>query len=312
MYFYFSSSIPCALKINGIILGTIYKTVKFCDIQSESSPLIEICPLGISTGNCNFILNDDLLNKPPQNLAVTDLKGGFLIHVKSLPIVKEFSLISQKKLDNALVTVYSENGLKITIESNSDFFVESLHLQSSIAEIFSPDIDKRLLFIVFDSGHTAVYKLNGKIEKIYFDCNVNFSFDSTIRSEKNLPDIAKHKIISDWTFDGNTLASTVKEICHSPDFYVDNLADEILPYAFLEAYLANEKLLPYLTEKMGKNVDKLNYYLKNFTGIMPPPIFRKDDEIGLIYKKTDNLFEVSYCTFELKNRKIDNIKILDK
>jgi len=314
MYFYFSSSIPCALKLNGIYLGTIYKTVKFIAIESGASPLVELCPISNKTENCNFILNEDFIANPPDNLAVTDLKGGYLLHLKAFSTCSEFCLICQKKTDFALATLYNENGLKLTIETKNDFYIENFPFSVESASINFLMPNQNILYINFENkeNSVAIYKLFNKIEKLFFDSNVKIISENPFKTQKQHFDIAKHTEIIEWEEKENTLIIKEKSVSTNSNFVLENLPDEILPYAFLEAYLVGENLEAYLSENLAKNVQKLALYLKNFIGIMPPPIFRNQNEIGLIYKKNKRLFEVLYITFELKDKKIINLKILDK
>ena len=53
-------------------------------------------------------------------------------------------------------------------------------------------------------------------------------------------------------------------------------------------------------------------YLGNYIGVMPPPKFRAENEIGLIYSKSAHLYEVKYVTFQFENRKITNLKLSEK
>ena len=59
---------------------------------------------------------------------------------------------------------------------------------------------------------------------------------------------------------------------------------------------------------MKEHADKLKGFLGDFIGVMPPPKFRNPDEIGLIYKISDDRFKVTYITAELNGEKITNIK----
>ena len=89
---------------------------------------------------------------------------------------------------------------------------------------------------------------------------------------------------------------------------MQDFSEKLLPYVFVEEYVVGGNFLDLLTENMQKNADKLPSYLGQVLGVMPPPPFRQYNEIGLVYKKTDNLYYVDYLTVEIVNGKIDNIK----
>ena len=129
--------------------------------------------------------------------------------------------------------------------------------------------------------------------------------------EKNYIDIAKHKVVSEWEYSNDKLIVKSKKVLTANGFLPKNLVSEILPYAFLEGLIAGEDILPYLTEKIKPNADKLFSYLGNFIGIMPPPIFKEQNQIGLVYKKSENHYYVKYLTFSLVQDKIDNLSFIE-
>ena len=87
----------------------------------------------------------------------------------------------------------------------------------------------------------------------------------------------------------------------------EKLPDLLIPYLFLEDFSAGEDFSEYLSDDINKNADKLGGFFGNFLGVFPPPLFRNQDEVGLIYKIKENLFETKYFTFHLDDKKISNI-----
>ena len=89
-----------------------------------------------------------------------------------------------------------------------------------------------------------------------------------------------------------------------------SLDEKILPYAFLEEYLVGGNYTQFLSDTMLQNANKLSYYLGDFVGVMPPPIFRNYDEIGLVKKIKDNVYKIDYVKVMVQNKKIDNISFV--
>ena len=312
MYYYFASNFPSAVKINGAFLGVISNETKFCDVDSNDA-FVEICSLSPAEPNVNFLLNNEFLLNPPDNVAITDLKGGYLIKCNSLCLNEKFSLLAQEKTDLFIASVFTDNGLKISIETPYDFFADQIRLTVKRAKIeyFSLNNHKFVLVcLISDKQHIIVYDVTNKIEKVLLKEVFSYSIQSGFETIEKLQDIAKHEIKTEWTFDEKFTAKNVT-ISTSPDFTLNSLPLPVIPYAFAEELLTSGNVLCYLSDKMKPNADKLKGYLGDFIGVMPPPIFREDNEVGFIYKLTENKYEVKYHTFELFDGKINNINSCD-
>lgn len=308
MYFYFCAEFPCAVKLNGIYYGIISDAVKNIDIFEPEKTLVEIIPLNEKTSVIGFLLNQEFLTHP-KNATVTDLKGGYLIKILGYANSSTFKIIAQEKYPNAIVTLFNENGTKLSIETNDCFFADviSFEVKNCKIEKFNLDgFDFISLFI--NEKYLLIYLINKEIKKVYSERINDYSLDGRLYTKKSYKDLAKHETETYWGFDGKSLIVKDRNINYSRNFNVETLPDKLIPYAFIEEFLVGGDYLFYLSETVGKNADKLKYYFGDFIGIMPPPKFRSIDEIGLIYPSGENLYNIEYFTFTLKNGKIDNIK----
>lgn len=312
MYYYFASGFPSAVKINGAFLGIISNQPKFCDVASNDA-FIEICSLSPTEPSVNFLLNEEFLLNPPENVMVTDLKGGYLIKCNPLCLNEKFNLLAQEKTDFFIASVFTDNGLKISIETPYDFFADQIRLNVKSAKIEYFSLKNHsfvLICLTSEKQHIIVYDVTNKIEKVLLKEVFSYSIENGFQTVEKRQDIAKHEIKTDWEFNEKFIAKNVT-VTTSPDYSAKTLPLPVLPYAFAEELLVSGSPLCYLSEKMKPNADKLKGYLGDFIGIMPPPIFRKDNEVGFIYKLTENKYEVKYYTFEYSENKIDNIKSCD-
>lgn len=315
MYYYFSSDFGIALKINGIYYGTVFKTVKELRIDGDFIPLVEILPLKQNCPSVCFLLDENFINSPPDTVSVTDLKGGYLIKFNPAFNSGEFNVISQQKYPDALITVFNENGLKISIETHNDFYAETINFLFDDANIQKISILGQEFITILLNGNSnllLVFQYKNSIKKIFCRQIENFSVqDNFLCTEEQFLDIAKHHVKSFWEFkDGNFRQNNV-EVSANENFNREVLPPKLLPYAFLEEFSVKGDFLPYLCENMQKNADKLQGYLGNFIGVMPPPKFRKVDEVGLIYNLSKNRYKAEYFEFELIDGKITNIKKSD-
>lgn len=313
MYYYFSSEFPSAIKLNGIYLGYITDTVKCIDVDAKGA-FIEICPTSQNCNAINFTLDDSFVQNPPTNVTVTDMKGGYLIKFLRPNYDPNFKVICQQKFSDLVATLFNENGLKLSLETPTDFFADNFCLQVKNGELIKTDVlgaPILCLRLLGEKQYLACYLYKEKIKKIFFDQIESFDFENGFSTTKKFVDIQKHTVTTEWQLKNDLLIVKSKTVQNAPSFNIEKLNAKLLPFAMLEELLVGGNVLPYLNEGMQQNAQKLKGYLGNFIGVMPPPLFRSIDELGLVYPNGDRKYIVKYFTFELDDRKICNIKAVE-
>ena len=150
-----------------------------------------------------------------------------------------------------------------------------------------------------------------KIKEVFCKTAVDFCFDNGFTTTEKYLDIAKHKITCLWKLNGESLCPLSQTVEKDSSYSIENLSELVLPYAFLEEFMLGEIVNELLCDSIKDNAKFLNDYLGEYIGVFPPPSFRKFDEVALLYKNGNNKYKTEYFTFELKNRKICNIKRSD-
>ena len=311
MYYYFSASYPAIIKINGIYFGDIFSTTKFINIDTDNA-FIEICPLKTSEKPVNFILDKNFINTFNKNVCITDMKGGYLIKFLSSNICEDFKVIAQQKFNNAIFSAFTENGYFLSVESPFDFYAENIEFAFDKAFFMPFESDKNFYLAVFEGEDTLIngYRITNKIEKVY-TCVCSFFDKEKFIAITNFKDMAKHTQQSELKIKGQNIEENIIKVDCKKHLTPHNINPALVPFAFLENFLARDDFSLFLCERLSKNADKLRSYFLNFIGIMPPPFFRGENEVGLIYKKSQNNYFVDYFTFELSLGLISNIKKLD-
>ena len=316
MYFYFSSDYPAALKFNGIYFGMIKDTVKSCNFESEKVPLVEVLPLNAEGAfSFAFIPDGNFLGAPPENVSVTDLKGGFLIKLTRNFGKSEFSIIAQEKYRDLIVTVFNENGVKLSLEKSDDFYAETLGYGVSSAkfERFFLQNGEFIAVMTETAEKTLnVYGITGKIQKVLEIPVSEYSAANGFSTTQSFKDMAKHKVTINWEYSGESFKEASHTVTHGENYDAEKLPDQLLPYAFLEEFMCGGDTEWFLGGNVKEKSGMLKNYLGNYIGVMPPPKFRAENEIGLIYSKSAHLYEVKYVTFQFENRKITNLKLSEK
>ena len=177
-YFIFSSDHPCAVKINGKLLGKAEKEGLKITYDEKIAPFVELCPVTSDDYNCalSFFADEKFLSSSHKNLAVTDLKGGFLIRNITCPTERDFKALAQSRINDSTITVFNDNGIKISIENGNCSFIESLPVQSSAISLLETKIDGVSVAIVSaqplsekfsDKKILAVYSLQKSPERLF-------------------------------------------------------------------------------------------------------------------------------------------------
>ena len=309
MYYYFTGNFDYAIKINGLYFGVIGRDPKPILIENPS-PLVELCPIN-GGNNLNFILEKHFFLSPPKPIKITDMKGGYLIDFCLKKSDLPFKVIYQKRFNNFEITLFYDDTSKVSIQTETDNFVEDLIFNCPETDTFSV-LNTDFVFIKDTIGkrkYLSLYKLTGKTEKIFCGEITDFSFDTTINISYSLSDIAKHKIEIVYTVRDNVVYESGRKVSGETD--LDKLSEKIIPFAFFEDLCVGGDIIKYLSDEMQQNALYLKDYVKDFIGVMPPPLFRNVNEVGLIRKKSENVFAVDYYIAETQNRKIINVKKSD-
>ncbi len=313
MYFYFFCDFPAVIKFQGVIFGTVDHSVKFCNLE-EPYPLTEICPLMGSGTNFAFYPDGEFLNNPPKNAYITDLKGGYFIRFLKTDNNCEFSIINQTKFRDATITVFTENGCKVSLETPTGFFAETLAFTPDYAEFTHGEgLNSDLIFAAMGGADKKILNVYGIKEHALLLSTVIDDFSITpagFTCTERLKDIAKHEISREYCYSqsDSVIKEQSRKVRSSENFDREKLSERLIPYAFTEEFLCGGDFEFYLAENVKENADKLGGFFGEFIGITPPPIFRNSDEIGFIYKLTERKYSVEYFTFELSEHKITNIK----
>lgn len=309
MYYYFCSNYPVALKLGGAFFSSINEYPKRCNVTPNT--FIEACPLSTKGSYFCFMLSEDFLKNPPENVVVTNLDGAFMLYFKKQPKSLDFSVITQKKYPDLIATLFTDNNVRLSLETPDDFFCDNFKEEIINAEIFKIK-NSKLLGVVLETSLKEnileIYKTTPKIEKIYQKKASKIeAFDNEITLLENFNDIKKHVKKTVLYFSYEEVKHKETAITFNDDFCTIRVKEELIPYLFLEDFLVGDNFLDYLSEGVKENADKLKYYLGNFCAVIPPPFFRKENEIGLVYQKSENVYYVEYFSFTLENKKIINL-----
>lgn len=301
MFFYFSYDKPFAVKVDGV-----RREERVLRLFPEQKPLIELCPLDGSYPVYS-LLCEDFFAHPPDHVWIADLVGAWFLRF-SEPPKAGFSVLAQKNFGDALVTLYRENGLKLSLETREDFFAEAIPFAAEGAEVAQ---EKNMIAVHLKGRerYLAVYQTAPKITRAFFGRADDYElksdrFSVTIRHK----DMAKHVEKTEYAFRDGLLSVTAKNTSVSDAFASRTLPDRLIPYAFFESVFACGEAERYLSEGMAANKGRIKAFLGDYVGVFPPPRELQRKGVGLLYRDhLQNKYYAKYFDVSMKNGKIDNI-----
>ena len=301
---------PFALKKNGILYGCAKNGVVKLDLDIDNPEFLEVIPLKQNLFTTSFLFDRDFLSTADTNISKTDLNGAYFIKIYPLYILTEQEKIMENKNQHGIISVYGDNLKVLNITTRYDTYTETIKGLGNIKCDFFTYSGQPFAYF-FHNGTLNIYSLAEQIKKTLCAPCDEFYFKDSLITVKTFNDIAKHKVTSYYSCNGNEFKFLEKKVETSPYYSANALNKKVLPVAFFEGVLCGEDVSPYLTETLLDKQSKLQGYLGDFIGVLPAPEFRSIDETGLIYQKAQNLFQVKYCKTELKDRRICNLKLLD-
>lgn len=307
MFFSFNSNDFYAVKLNGNYIGKISNGQTIS--TDKDGALFELCPLREGRATITSFLDKDFLLCEDKPFFSVELKGGYLIHAPEIATEKPFRLLDQARAHNFSASAFFDKDLKFSVENHDGFFADAFSIECSDAKLHPFSLNGTNLLaleIIAKKPRLAVYRLDGKIERVGFFTVDEFSFDDGFSIRERFSDIAKHEIITSFSFD-NTLREKKREISYNFNLNKRKLHPRILPFAFFEELLVGGAIDDFATENITSSREKLAEFLGKFIGVFPTPEFRPSDDIGLIYKKNKTTYEVVYYHTTLKDGKIDNV-----
>lgn len=308
MYIYFCSDYPAVVKLDGNVYKKIYNEPTLISSITKDT-FIELCPLKENEKHLSFFIDEAFWQDEKEGIIITDLKGGYLISFKSTPLGESLNVIFQHKTEHYALSVFSDKGKKLSIETHNDFYFENIEFDFDEVKVVF--FERGALGVWFNSKEPTliVYSLDNNITKIFQKHVSYYNYSNTLVIKQKYIDVAKHEVTSEWDFSNKKAIQVNKNITRSQDFHPGLLSESVMPYAFLEELLIGGDVENYLHDKLKSSKDKLKGYLGDFIGVCPPPPFRECNEIGLIFAIGKNRYEVSYLTVQLDNGKIINLKL---
>lgn len=305
MFYYVLCATPCAVKINGNYVGIADENMNFFDLDKA---FLEFIPLDSTFLPVNYFVSNTNSNSY-QNVQIIDLYGGFLIiphFVKRAS--SDFKMIGRKRFDFShptFVTCFSQCGVKLCVTVNDEILVESIPFLPEDIRFERAVCDGKEYLVAICVGKRTFligFCLTNGISVVFRSLCDGYGFEKNkLSTLENVHDVLLHSISSIWEF-----SNQVKLLNYSVTRkkQVFTLNEHLLPYAFFEEIAINGDCSDFLSPRLKPRAKELKSFLGDFQKILPPPHFKPDDYLTLLYKD-----KVEYAKLTIVNSLIDNVSL---
>lgn len=306
MYCYFLCDVPCAIKVNGAFIGVASKNLSFIECDKC---FLEFIPLDEGFDKICFLF-DKARPISSKNTKIIDLYGGFLLIPQFFRRTDgEFRLIDKKAFDlpiPTLVTYFNQNGHKLCISKENDFYVEAIPFTPNEVKFDAcMHNGNQYLVAICIANRTEVlaFKISDKISLAFKNLCDGYSFSKNQLStleKKN--DLLGHTIYSTWQFDDSVKLKSYKTSYERQPF---TLPEKLFAFAFFEEVIIGGDLSQFLSPALNARSHEIKEFLGDFTRVLPPPHFADDDLIALLFAD-----KIEYAKVSITNGLISNLVIL--
>lgn len=297
MKIYFLSALPCALFINDAYFGITDTFERFAEVSLSDNVFARFCPQNAAP--VGFFINGDLRSAPPSGVEVYLLKDALALYVKEFPPTDfSLSVIVQKRFENALVTVFRQGALQLTIDSPEGYFNATLPPAFSTCNLSC----YQDLYLLSSPTQLALY--DKKAQCLLCERVEEYSVDGDLlRATLPLSDRLSRFADCVWKMENGALTRESFTLRQSGK--EESVAASLLPYAFFESVLLGLDITAFLSEELKTQSEKIRGFLGAFESVT---LTDKKNVCGLVYKKAERLYRVQYYSVEVENGVICDIK----
>jgi|GEM_PF-1926993 hypothetical protein len=309
------SAKSAALKLNGIFLGFIGNFEKFTDLSPADRIFAEILPESGDFYPLSCVLDENFFKAPPDFCDVYVFEGGAIVQVTAFPArARELKVLRQERMDDALLTLYSEGDLKLSVERQNKFALTVLPREFEDCELSSQKLGGEVFFCASApaDGETELIVFSGTPEKTFVSRVLEYSFTDCLKTKIAYHDPAGHVAETEWAFSNGAFVMRRYSVTAQKTFDLAETNPALVPLLFFNEVLVRGDPSQYLGDALKPRAAELADYLGAFAGVSAPPeLFDLQhpgkNAAGLVYPRSANLFEVRFFEVQMQGGLISNI-----
>ncbi len=291
MKIYFLSKKPCSLFINGEYIGNTDEFFRFYNLSLKDGASVlfqaeNALPI-------HFFLTENIRFSPPEKISVCLLKNALVLYAHEF-IDADFTLtpILQKRFDFALVSVFKQGQVQLTIQSNDGFFNATLPPSFTQCDVENYGD----FFLLASPTQIAVFDKNCR--RLLLENIQSYRLETdTLTVVSPLRDCYLRTVEKRYRLTENTCVLQER-------VFSNKQGNPPVPYAFFESLLNGEICDELLSNELLTEKENLKRFLGDFVAV---GLTEEKNTCALIRKKKERLYEADYFKVEMENNKIIEI-----
>lgn len=290
MRVYFLSEKRAALSVNGLFLGMVDGFERTAELDPNDKCFIECKPFeGFLP--VKFCFDGEFLINPPPQVELYHTRNGVALNCKNfLREDASMRVTKQERIAGTRLTLYVQGKVLLAMENETGFHLAELPDGLEKAEIVAAGenflIEGEAAFCILSRAGELLVASEGKIAER----------GAVVRAEVPFHDSLGHSALCGW--ENGKLTSFALRTKQEPTAATYALA-------LFESVLVGADPAPFLSDTLAEKADSLKEFLGNFLSVVP---CEAPGEVGLVYKRKENVFDLRYFRVTAEDGKIANIE----
>ncbi len=279
----------CALTVSGLYLGMVDTFERAAELDPAEKHFVELKPEGFHA--VRFCFDDAFLLSPPEQISLYYTRtgvalfcGGFLREDASL------NVLWQRRLRGGLFTLTRQQKVQLVCENEGGFAVVNLPDAFESCEIS----EAGELLLLEGEDCFALLTSSGEV-KVLSEGRV-LERGACVKAEIPFHDSMGHSAVAEWTEGVMTACSIRTAREPKPATYA---------LALFESALIGADCTPFLSPALQEKAAALGEFLGQYTSAV---LTEREDEVGLVYPRKKNVFDVRYFRTTIEDGRIANIE----
>ncbi len=288
MRVYFLAERLCALTINGAYLGLVDGFERSVELDPKDELFCELSPEGRLP--LRFVLDERFLIAPPEGVCLYYTERGVAVYASGfLPSDQTLRVLQRAHLFGREYLLFRQGGLALTYRDGAGAHV--LPLPDGLENATLGEHEEGVL--LESDTHVALLSPAGS----WLLCGEGrvLNREDGVTVETPFHDSLGHTLV--YTIAGGQRTKLSVRAKREP-------TEATFALALFESVRAGADVSPYLAPALLPKKDALGEYLGPFTSVL---LTGERDRVGLVYARSERVFDVRYFRIQIKEGRIENI-----
>lgn len=285
----FLSEKRAALTVSGLYLGLADGFERSVELDPAEKHFIELKPEGFHA--VRFRLDDDFLTAPPPQVDLYFTRLGIAVYCRRF-LRQDASLhvIRQERLSGTQFTLFVQGRVELSMENETGLHLIDLPDEfeqaalSAVGQCFL--LEGEGCFCILARDGTVCVRSEGTVSER----------GEIVAAEVPFHDSMGHTALCRW--EQGKLVSSAIRTAREP-------TEMTYALALFESVLIGLDGAPFLSDALKDKAGALGEFLGDFSSVV---LTEKPNEIGLVYARKKNVFDVRYFRISTENGKVANIE----